>query len=57
MSEENKKELTKELKHISTLYNLENPSDANAEKKAGHKLPNDKTLQDELNDISRLYQL
>lgn len=55
MSEENKKELAKELKHISTLYSLENPSDA--EKKAGHKLPSDKTLQDELNDISRLYQL
>lgn len=56
MSEQNKNELQKELKNISTLYHLEEASEAET-KKESHKLPSEKTLQDELNDISLLYQL
>lgn len=56
MSEENRNELKKELKNISTLYHLENSAEAGTDSSA-HKLPSEKTLQDELNDISLLYQL
>lgn len=52
MSEEIRNELKKELQNIATLYSFDTE-----EKKASCKASGEKTLKDELNNISRLYNL
>lgn len=55
MSEEIRNELKKELQNIATLYSFE--LDGNEDEKESSKASGERTLSDELNNISRLYNM